>query len=230
MRHAATAARAPPGAIAGIAGVAAASSLPGACYHAPPMSSTGLSLLPLLAILTGTGSSEAIPPRDYDAPPPGEKRDQALWSRAHDANNQVLLERAAATRLQQRAKISGYEDRLAALAKGGALPTSRVEELQARLHHEWSANIEILGRQWPVDPTRVCRNELLIFEGVMFANEGPTRRAQLEGARQTLTACVEKATLALDVMGRSNKTFAALLSELDRIVAMAQAPAPSEVR
>jgi hypothetical protein len=222
------------------------------------MNSTGLALLPVLAILTSTGPSEPITapgvapppetsaaqprgqeeratsssssPRDYDAPPPGERRDQALWSRAHDANNQVLLERAAATRLQQRAKISGYEDRLAALAKGGALPTSRVEELQARLHHEWSANIEILGRQWPVDPTRVCRNELLIFEGVMFANEGPTRRAQLEGARQTLTACVEKATLALDVMGRSNKTFAALLSELDRVVAMAQAPAPSEVR
>lgn len=182
-----------------------------------PMTLSALALLPLLL------GAEAPPPdplaqqigRDFDAPPPGmSAKDQALWRSAYDVNNRILVERAAATRLQATLAGGRYEDRLEALARGGADGAARSEALQKELASAWTENADLLTRQWPVDPTRACRYPLLNLEGAVLARE-PAERA-LDAARGDVAACVEKAQLPLGALARSNERLRALVARLDR--------------
>jgi hypothetical protein len=138
-------------------------------------------------------------------------------------NKQIPIERGLATRLQARAKGNGYGDRLLALAQGGAIPAARAQELNGQIQSKWNDIAQLLGKQWPVDPTRVCRAPLLVFEGVMYADETPGKAGQLDDARRILQSCVNKATVPLELLTRLNREFDGILGEAERVIADSRA-------
>ncbi len=154
--------------------------------------------------------------RDRDSPPPGSPEDQALWKAGHEASNQIVVDRNLATRLQLRAKIGGYQERLDALAKRGPDEARRAASLKQEYLEAWSESFELLTRQWPVDPTRGCQYPLLTFESALYANDGPKKAPELPSARSDLRQCVEAAGVVLGAVTRSNKRFEGVLSDLDR--------------
>jgi hypothetical protein len=173
--------------------------------------------------------SEAPPaptaPRDPDKPPPGEKADQALWQVAYDVNNDLVVEQHVAARLTQGAKGSGYLERLPELGKSGALPRARADELAERLLQRWTANVEIVQKQWPVSKVRGCGYELLNFETIMGG--GRAMAAPRADARKTLEECLDRARLVLRPLRKSNEEFQAVLTEIERTLASLPAnPAP----
>jgi len=156
---------------------------------------------------------------DFDAPAPGTADDHALWKAAADANNQVLIERSRASRLQTRASTGNYEARLDALVgKPGAKEAATVRE---RLLSAWVENVGINTRQWPVDPTRACRNQVLTFESAMRDDNPARRGASLPEARQNVKTCLDKARLVLSALIRSSDQLEASLAEADRLLAAA---------
>jgi hypothetical protein len=155
--------------------------------------------------------------RDFDAPPPGASpEDVALWRRAYDVDNRILLERGIATRLQAAAHAGMYEDRLEVEAKRGGEAATRAGVRQKSLLDAWAENMDLLTRQWPVDPTRACRYPLLTFEGALYARDGATKASQLGAARQEVQECVARAMLPLGALTRSNERLRSVLAELDR--------------
>lgn len=166
------------------------------------------------------------PERDYDAPPPGSAADQALWQRAYDVDNQLPAARAASTRLQTRAKGYGVETRLRALAEAGSPDAA---PLLARLLDRWRANVQVLTAAWPVDPTRVCRYDLLTLEGVMFAGSG-SGAGQLDAARDALRGCLARADVVLARMTRANAELESAIDEAEKALAAGppRAPEPAE--
>jgi hypothetical protein len=179
-------------------------------------------LLVLSLALPGEGPAPAATaappladaPRDWDKPPPGAKADQALWQSAHDVNNELVIEQHVAARLTQGAKGSGYLERLPELGKSGALPQARADELAARLLKKWTANLDLVQRQWPVSKVRVCGYELLNLEGLMGARPGG--EAQLADSRRDLVDCVGRANLVLGPLKKSNEELGAALAEIER--------------
>ena len=67
-----------------------------------------------------------------------------------------------------------------------------------------------------VSKVRVCGNELLNLEGVMFAAESPAKDLQLADARKDLNGCVAKATTVLAKLRVSNEELAAANAEVER--------------
>jgi hypothetical protein len=189
------------------------------------MSLSGLLLLSVL--VPAAAGTTGAPPRDYDAPPPGSPQDQELWARARRVNNQILIERGVATRLQARAKGYGYTDRLRALSRGESATAERAEELGERITRKWNEVVELLTKQWPVDPTRACRAPLLVFEGVLQLGESPGKAGQLEDARRVLQGCVAKGTIPLEILARLNRELEELLGQADRLLADARAATAS---
>ncbi len=165
------------------------------------------------------------PARDYDKPPPGSKADQALWQAAYDLDNDILLERAAASRLQHEAKTHEVLERLEAQSAKGALPADRANELRKRVSEEWARSMDLLVSQWPVDPTRGCRYDLLNFEGVMFSNEGPQKAGQLDDTRKALSACVARGTPAVRALRRANEDLRGAIAAAEVAIAAAAATA-----
>jgi len=159
----------------------------------------------------------ATAPRDPDKPPPGAEADQALWQATYEINNDLVVEQHVAARLTQGAKGSGYLDRLPELGKTGALPKARADELAQRLLQTWTANLEIVQRQWPVSKVRVCGYELLNFESIMGG--GRAMAVPLADARKTLEECLDRARLVLRPLRKSNAELKAVLDEIGRELA-----------
>jgi hypothetical protein len=166
--------------------------------------------------------------RDFDNPPPGSAKDQSLWREAYAANNDVLLVRSAAARLQQRATAGQYQQRLEALEKGPADVAGRAAKLEGRLRAEWTRSFEIAARPWPVDVTRACRYPMMNFDSAMLLAEGPEKNAQLAGSRRDLRDCLEKAQLAIGAMAKSNQDFEAVIGEVERFLSAAPAAPPGD--
>ncbi|HQR68761.1 MAG TPA: hypothetical protein PLB02_15335, partial [Thermoanaerobaculia bacterium] len=143
----------------------------------------------LLASLVLAGAARAGDPPPYEAPeplqtPPGSKEDQALWWRAMDASNEISTSRAAAAKLQWRARTGAYDKRLAEKAKG--LPAPEAERLGAlgrKVQGAWKANHDLLSTRWPVDPTRGCQYPAQQLESAMHLPPGPEKSTLLEAAR-----------------------------------------------
>ncbi len=172
--------------------------------------------LALACMLVGTDGG-----RDHDSPPPGSADDQALWKAGREASNQIIVDRNLATRLQLRAKVGGYQERLDVLAQRGPEEARRAASLRQKYLEAWKESFELLARQWPVDPTRGCQYPLLTFESALYANEGPGKAPELPSARSDLRQCLDAAGLALSAVKRSNERFEAVLSDLDRSLAPA---------
>ncbi len=199
---------------------------------------TPLALVTAAALVAATGpapqpapapapAQPQAQPRDFDSPPPGASpSEQALWRAAYEVDNGVLVERAAATRLQARARANGHGEALQAAAAAGRLPAERAGELSRRIEQAWAEVAAVLTQQWPVDPTRVCRNELLLYESALFVAPGPAREAQVESTRQQLQPCVAKAQVALRTLADADARLAAALDEAERALAAAP-PAPA---
>jgi hypothetical protein len=164
-------------------------------------------------------------PRDWDKPPPGSKADQALWQSAHDVNTELVVQQHVAARLTQGAKGSGYQEKLPELARSGALPKARADELQARLLKAWTANLEVVQTQWPVSKVRVCGYELLNLESVMSVES--RNEAQLADTRKAVADCVGRANSVLGPLKRSNEELQAALDEIGRELASLPKSAPA---
>lgn len=179
-------------------------------------------------LLAFVAQQVAAPPQgtayDFDAPPPGSAEDQALWKAAYEANNQVLVERSRASRLQTRATSGGFQARLEALAGKPGAPEGAAG-VRERFLSAWVENVGINTRQWPVDPTRACRNQALTFESAMRDDNPARRGASLPEARSNLKVCLDKARLVLSALMRSSDRFEASLAEADRLLAAAGSPA-----
>jgi hypothetical protein len=189
---------------------------------------TQVLLLALSLALAGEGPVPAAPPaadpspaadapRDWDKPPPGTKADQELWLAARQVNVELVVEQHEAARLANAARGSGYLERLPELARQGALPKVRADELAQRLHQGWSASFELMQRQWPVSKIRVCGYELLNFETVMIAPPGsdPLQAS----SRKDLEECVGRARVVLGHLKKSNEELQAALDAIGRELA-----------
>jgi hypothetical protein len=169
----------------------------------------------------------ATAPRDFDSPPPGTSpADQALWRRARFVNNQILIERGIATRLQARARGNAYVEQLTSLGNEGALPAKTAEDLSWRIYARWGEIAKLLSRQWPVDPTRSCRAPLLVFEGVLLREESPGKKAQLDDVRRILQGCVDRGSVPLEALAKLNVQFEAVLAEAERSISEARKGTP----
>ena len=156
-------------------------------------------------------------PRDFDNPPPGASvPDQALWRRAYDANNAVLLAYSRGTRLQSTANTSAYGARLDLLAKRSPADEARARDLRAQLEAAWARDVAVLLEQWPVDKTRACRYPLQLFDSALLSDEHPRKRAQMDDARRSLEECVGYAEAAVAYATRANDDLQRALAELDR--------------
>jgi hypothetical protein len=144
--------------------------------------------------------------------------------------NRMVIERTRANRMQWQVKQGRYDDRLAAArATGDAALAKRAADVWSRLAPARARNYAILTSQWPVDPTRGCRYEVLLLEGAM-AEVGKPR--QLAAARDDVQACVEKVRGAVETMIASNEELQRAIAEADRAVpasAPASASAPAKV-
>jgi len=188
---------------------------------APPPAAPGAS-----SQRAAEGAAAIAPPQggDDEAPPPGTPADQALWRKARATNNDVVLKRTRASRLQLQARTGEYDARLGALAKrldGAAAP--RAEEVRQRVLAEWSASVQLLSRPWPVDPTRACQYELMTFESAMHAAAGRKTTGELRGSRHDLEECLERAAVPLAALDRSTRRLEAALSDADALLATAVA-------
>jgi hypothetical protein len=203
-----------------IALLAGAASAPSAPPAAPPAGKAPETARPADPSAANPAGPVSEPPRDFETAPPGASpADQALWRSAYDVNNDLVVEQYAAARLTHQAKRSGYETRIPALAKSGALPQPRADDLLKRLRERWMANLELMQAQWPVSKVRVCRYELLNFEGVLPSDDNPRRKGQIEEARATLAPCVDKATAVLRAVRAANEGLRSVLAEIDRELA-----------
>jgi hypothetical protein len=158
--------------------------------------------------------------------PPGSPSDQALWKTAVAANNEVVIVRAQASRIQWGAKRSGLDERLAALARQGPPEVARrAEELRQRLLDAWRQNVDYLTWRWPVDPTRACGYPLLNFATAM-PDQGKDAEVLLAAARADLQTCLDRALPAIRAMKESNERFARVVAEADAALAAARPGSP----
>jgi len=176
------------------------------------------------AAATPTAAVGDAPPSDELPPPPGSPEDQALWRAGGKVSEQIILERTLANKLQWQIRQGRYQERLAALAKQAPPSDSeRVEALNRRFGQALAFNYATLTRQWPVDPTRGCRYQVLHLEGVLADLANPRRATQLLIVREELKDCVDRALPALKVMADSNLELRRVAEE----VASALPPLPA---
>jgi len=160
--------------------------------------------------------------RDDDAPPPGTPEDQALWREAYEINNQILVERGIAVQAQWKAHNGTYVRRLEELAAKGGPTAAEAAALRRRLQESWTATSEVLSRQWPVDPTRACRYEMLHLESSMLSKVS----AYLPEARKNLRTCLDKAKLVLGQLVPSSRRLEETMAEADGLLAATPAAPP----
>ncbi len=156
--------------------------------------------------------------------PPGSPADLALWRKTYDLDNELPIERSVASRLQLRAKTGALLERLGAQREQGAIPAERARALEAELTHAWRASAALLVERWPVDPTRVCGYELLLFESVLRSDESPRKATQLDETRASVLGCVTRAELPLRELHRVNPALEKAIDEAERAIAAAEPP------
>lgn len=179
----------------------------------------------LLASLVLAGPARAEDPPPYEAPeplqtPPGSKEDQTLWWRAIDVSNEISTARAAAAKLQWRARSGTMDKRLAEKARG--LPeeeAARVAAIGKKVAAAWNANYELLSSRWPVDPTRGCQYPAQQLESAMHVAPGPDKSRLLEMSRADAQRCVGLAETVLRRVKQSNDELARALAEADAALA-----------
>ena len=159
---------------------------------------------------------------DTDSPPPGAAEDQALWRAAYRVNNEILVERSVAVQAQWRAHNGAYDRRLAGLAAGDGPSAAQAARLRQQVVERWNATSAVVSSQWPVDPTRACRQELLHVDSSMRS----TIPADLPEARRNLRNCVEKAEAVLARLVPATRALEESLAEADRLLGPG-APAPA---
>jgi hypothetical protein len=180
-----------------------------------------------LSLLAPAATALAGVPDEPPAPT-GSPADVALWNRGLRASEAVVIERSQAGRLQQRVKSNRLQDRLdGAAARAAPEAAKPLRALRDRLLKSWIANYEIMTRQWPVDPTRVCWYQVMVFEGALAS---PSRAAQgdLGQARQELATCADRAELAVRALAESNRELAAAADEATRALAAPGVETPPE--
>jgi len=160
-----------------------------------------------LALLAPARSPRCEEPAE-PAPPPGAPADVALWQRGQQAGEAVVGVRAEAGRLQQRVKSERLAERLAAAAAGRAPEVGGpLLALRDRLVGAWSRSYEVASRRWPVDPTRVCWPQMLLFESALRA-PAASSEGDLSQARRELATCADRAELAARALAAPNRELA----------------------
>jgi DNA-binding MarR family transcriptional regulator len=163
--------------------------------------------------LDATGTS-----RDFDKPPPGSAADQALWQKAHDLNNDLVVEQYTGSRLADRCRQQQYIERLRDPAGRGKLSSDAAEALAKRLSDAWMTSLTLMNSGWPVSKTRVCRYELMNFDAVMLTDASPAKEAQLADSRRAVQDCVQKASAVHEQARKANAAFQAAADEADRAI------------
>jgi hypothetical protein len=202
--------------------------------------------LTLLALLAGAAPSLAAEPAkatsagaarvaeeevDFEPerdPPQGSPADLALWKEARQTTFDILSSRREASRLQRHVRGQRLAERLDEAAR--ARPHEEAERLTAlrtRLKAGWSESYAVMGRPWPVDPTRGCGYPWLAFDSALRAAAAGSTRADVVTAQKDLAACVGKARPAVKEMQRSNGTFAATVAEVEAALAAGEPPGPA---
>lgn len=157
--------------------------------------------------------------RRWTEPPPGSAEDQALWRAGAKVSDQVTLSRLEANKLQWRARQGRYETRLQDLQRKADDPKAqRAGELLARYREVVVDSYVLLTRQWPVDPTRGCRYQVMHLEGVMGAEDHRRKKSQLGIVREELEDCVERGRPAVEAMAAANGQLQRLLAEADGLL------------
>jgi hypothetical protein len=181
-------------------------------------------LLVVLALLAPAPSPRAEEPAEA-APPPGAPADVALWQRGQRAGEAVVAVRAEAGRLQQRVKAERLAERLEAAAAGKAPEVGGpLLALRDRLVGAWAKGYEVASRRWPVDPTRVCWHQMLIFDSALRA-PGAGADGELAQARRELATCADRAELAVRALAEPNRELAEATEAAARALEAAGAPA-----
>lgn len=151
--------------------------------------------------------------------PPGSPEDVALWKRGGEVSERIYVEVKQANRVQWLARQNRYDERLDALSRKPDAPgAKKAAELLARLRPALAFNTHTYERQWPVDPTRGCRYQVLHLEGVLESAEHPRKKSQLLVVREELQDCVDKGEKALRVMADANQALRRIYAEADTIL------------
>jgi len=177
----------------------------------------------LCLLVTGAARGAAPGPAPEAPPPPGSPSDQALWRAGNDLSEQIIVERARATRLQTRARVEEYVARLDALA-GDPEKAKAAVGAKEKLFAAWAANTDLLLQQWPVDPTRGCRYDVLNFETALRDDNPGRQAATLPEARTRLSGCVVKARGILRVFVDSCDALEKALRDADAVLAPPATP------
>ena len=114
-------------------------------------------------------------------PQRGAPADQALWRSMQADHHQTIAERGLAHRLYYRLRPEREDAGLVALAKEQPALAPKVEALRKRLQAARQVHFRLMSVQWPVDPRRGCRSEMLDLAGRHGGAAGPGRRVVAPG-------------------------------------------------
>jgi len=167
---------------------------------------------PPMTALPPASESDGTP--DAVETPPGTPEDVALWKAGGDISERIATSRHRGSALQWRNRREGIEQGIEALAKDASAPGSRrAAELLAVLAPALAHNYATLSRQWPVDPTRGCRYQVMHFESVIRVEASRRKAGQYLVTKDELEECVKKGSAAVAVLDASNADFARILDE-----------------
>jgi hypothetical protein len=167
---------------------------------------------PPMTPLPPASESDGTP--DAVEPPQGTPEDVALWKAGGDVSERVAVSRHRASTLQWRNRRVGIEQGIEALAKdGSAAGSKRAAEILAVLAPALAHNYLTLSRQWPVDPTRGCRYQVMHFESVIRVEASQRKMGQYLVTKDELEECVKKGSAAVAVLDASNADFERILDE-----------------
>ncbi|MFO0583739.1 MAG: hypothetical protein U0229_15825 [Anaeromyxobacter sp.] len=185
------------------------------------MIATSLLAPPLLALALAQAGAAA--PRDLEEPPAAASaQEQAVWRRAYDTDNRIITVRTSATSLQLRAKLALEE--LDRLAKAGRLPAAEARHLRHELEEAWTANAALMRTQWPVDPTRACRQDHLLYDSALQDAPGPRRTYDVGAARASLEECLGRADRVLAKATAANRELEEEVTAAEKAIAAASRP------
>ena len=199
-----------------------------------PLMAAALSAAPAAApAAPAAPQSVTSPGRNFDEPPAGSADEQALWRRAYETNNRMVVDRTVATRLQLRAKQ--LTERVKALGGSGELAPDRAKALEADVLEAWNANLAVIQQPWPIDPIRACRYPWLHLDSAMQIGAAKEREEEVADTRKALEACLRRADAVLAKLGQSNRHLEHEVAEAEAAlarlgpaaVAPAAAPTPA---
>lgn len=147
--------------------------------------------------------------------PRGSRDDVLLWKRALDAQNDLLLQRAAARALLRRFEVERPDPRLAAqaLAVEPGARRARLVSARQKLGTAWNDVAQIMAKTWPVDPRLSCRVQSSDLEGVLAGRPGTPAVAGLDDARLALRACLGKLLSVLEPLRKGNQALDAAFAD-----------------